>query len=954
MRKYALGKKIISLMMTAAFTLSVLAPVTPVSYSRAETLPADTNTAKELNAGTFTMPQHLGYIKEAVSVPDSAKTVIHIQDAHCNYAAQQKISEILSYLTEEYGIDAVNCEGAAGSYDLSPFTDIPEKGIRQKTSDYFVRDGMVSAAEYFAVNNPRKAKLWGVEDADLYLKNLKIYRDSLSYKSEAEKYIKSIGYVLDNLKRHIYTPELLEFDSNYTRYKDGKLPFKEYLAYLISAAGKNLINTKSFPDVYLLSQTLREEDAIDFKRADSERDEVVDKLKKVLSKSELEEFTKKAAAMKAGRISGGEFYAHLARKAKSVKIDLKSYPELEKYMIYISIYSAVDRMKVAGELDMLESALLDSMCKNDEQKQLSALSKDLALEKNMFNISLTRDDYVYYQKNRAAFEFSNFARFIDKYAPLYKIQARPDPNASALDGYRERMQAFYECSLERDGAFVKNMKFADHGRPNSIIITGGFHTENLRELLKKEGVSYVSIMPKFTSPAGYESPYLKRLAGQRTALENVIDTAIPAVLNLQVVEILSTKLALMVEGRWKMEQFKLSVAIVAALFRGEDFVLKVTKGVPVKGTKTEEEKFITFTKGEGADLVKSDTIPASDTARFATLAQKVNGVLSLAGPNEFVFKHVVSGQESQPVPEPVVAAPPAAALPEMTLPTSALPLADLIGKDMIAMASVMRPDRAGMAKVMGEKMEALTSGDRTKGPDMVHNILRAIAVSGLDRVVQNEMIMALRTALAVKGFSEIRPRGLDVVVQISPVGQRNAAVTSGRIIEDKLYRNYNAVLAKSIIGEGVNDVKGLSDIIRYARTAMDKPGIDKSGEPLNSKAILLLPVELKDITDAAMEAAGASQDTRIKIQFVDQGERPDLVTQFVLGVELIEYIRDGVGPKEAAQRLLDLIAAMVADDRPPDVVLSEFFSKNAVKIRPVNWQSLDEQRKAWEAVAKSL
>jgi hypothetical protein len=54
---------------------------------------------------------------------------------------------------------------------------------------------------------------------------------------------------------------------------------------------------------------------------------------------------------------------------------------------------------------------------------------------------------------------------------------------------------FYECSLERDKAFVKNIRFTDHTRPSSIIITGGFHTENLRELFKGEKVSYISIMP---------------------------------------------------------------------------------------------------------------------------------------------------------------------------------------------------------------------------------------------------------------------------------------------------------------------------------------------------------------------------------------------------------------------------------------------------------------------------
>ena len=54
---------------------------------------------KSLSAATFTIPLELGYIQESNEAPNSGKTVIHIQDAHGNYAAQKSIAEILNYLT---------------------------------------------------------------------------------------------------------------------------------------------------------------------------------------------------------------------------------------------------------------------------------------------------------------------------------------------------------------------------------------------------------------------------------------------------------------------------------------------------------------------------------------------------------------------------------------------------------------------------------------------------------------------------------------------------------------------------------------------------------------------------------------------------------------------------------------------------------------------------------------
>ncbi|MFN3077713.1 MAG: hypothetical protein ABT940_12715, partial [Alphaproteobacteria bacterium] len=52
-----------------------------------------------------------------------------------------------------------------------------------------VKEGLVNGAEYYAVNNPGKVNLWGVEDEGLYLKNLKVYKESAGYKAKAEKYI---------------------------------------------------------------------------------------------------------------------------------------------------------------------------------------------------------------------------------------------------------------------------------------------------------------------------------------------------------------------------------------------------------------------------------------------------------------------------------------------------------------------------------------------------------------------------------------------------------------------------------------------------------------------------------------------------------------------------------------------------------------------------------------------
>ena len=118
-------------------------------------------------------------------------------------------------------------EGGKGDYDLSIFTDIKDKEIRKRVSDYFVKEGLVNGAEYFAINNPDKATLWGVENTKLYIKNLNIYRESLKHRGRVDEYLKELEHILNNLKRNIYSSELLELDKQYIQYKEEVIEFKE-------------------------------------------------------------------------------------------------------------------------------------------------------------------------------------------------------------------------------------------------------------------------------------------------------------------------------------------------------------------------------------------------------------------------------------------------------------------------------------------------------------------------------------------------------------------------------------------------------------------------------------------------------------------------------------------------------------------------------------------------------
>ncbi|MFH1395049.1 MAG: hypothetical protein ABIH09_02720, partial [Candidatus Omnitrophota bacterium] len=509
----------------------------------------------QLDVGTFSIPAHLGEILYSYQ-GESNKFVIHLQDAHCNYFAQHKIADILDYLNKEYGLSIVNLEGGVKEYDLRAFTSITGKDIRREVADYFVKKGEINGAEFYAINNPEKVTLWGVEDKDLYLKNLQVYRDSLKYKDQVDGFLKVLSYILNNLKRGIYSQELLKIDMAYNAYKSGNMDFRDYLEFLIGKAREKNIEVKNFSNIYLLFQAMETENDIDFKRANLERSMVLDELRNKLSKNDIHELVLRTVDFKTKKLSRKSFYSFLLKKARQINLDIKRFPALSEYIMYVSFYEAVDRSKVMEELDRLESEIKEPLYRNNIQRLLNVLSRNLVLMRNIFNVLLTKVDYSYYLSNKRSFEIKEYQEFIDNEAPLYKIDTRPDSNISKLDDYREQITKFYEYSFERDEVFLENLRFvsAEGNLETSVLMTGGFHTENLCELFKKAGISYVSIMPKFVMKDGYENPYFDILAGQTTDVQRMLTSVIAKTSMMQVAS-MATELAVEVWGKSGVEAF---------------------------------------------------------------------------------------------------------------------------------------------------------------------------------------------------------------------------------------------------------------------------------------------------------------------------------------------------------------------------------------------------------------
>ncbi|KJJ85465.1 hypothetical protein OMAG_000667, partial [Candidatus Omnitrophus magneticus] len=102
-------------------------------------------------------------------------------------------------------------EGGVGSYDLSGIEEISDKEIRQGVAELYAREGILNGGEYARVMAGASYTLWGIEDTELYNKNLRVYRDFSASREEIEKIVQGLSRGIESAKEKILNENLKIF-----------------------------------------------------------------------------------------------------------------------------------------------------------------------------------------------------------------------------------------------------------------------------------------------------------------------------------------------------------------------------------------------------------------------------------------------------------------------------------------------------------------------------------------------------------------------------------------------------------------------------------------------------------------------------------------------------------------------------------------------------------------------
>jgi signal transduction histidine kinase len=179
------------------------------------------------------IPESLGKVEDYYQ-GESGKTILYIQDAHDSLEAQEHIAGIIAYLVGHHGVKTVYEEGYEGPVPSDRyFGSIRDAEVKQKLSWFFMDRLRLGGAEYAHINRKQDFDLIGVEDLQLYEKNLQTFKQAVLSQNRILGELKAMRFELRKLIDRSLPKDVKTWMNEKAQFSDGKLGFLDYAARLL-------------------------------------------------------------------------------------------------------------------------------------------------------------------------------------------------------------------------------------------------------------------------------------------------------------------------------------------------------------------------------------------------------------------------------------------------------------------------------------------------------------------------------------------------------------------------------------------------------------------------------------------------------------------------------------------------------------------------------------------------
>lgn len=482
-----------------------------------------------VNPYNLLVPDKYGKVEEVFQGAQDAPMIVHIQDAHANYEAQLNIKQILSHLSKNYNINLIQLEGASSKLDPSVFETAYIKEANLKLADYLMREGRLSGAEAFAIESKESVELHGVENRMLYMENLRTFRLVYSHQEEINEYFKAMRVLAKDLRTKLLNEELLDLTRNMEAYAQERIDLLDYLLYLDKLASRHrlaslrsLAEIARFPNLVRILRMNDLEKRMNEAELKKEAAAIKNNFREKTRDPEVLELLASLELRKKG-MKPRIYFRKLTDLAEKHGVDLLRYPQMRTLAEFLILQDEIEHHGLFVEVERLEKLIQKRLLRKKAERELIQLLKALELLAQYFKLEVNREKLAYIIRRYEQMRASQIKRELDQLAQKFDVlQTDYAGDILKIDQYMDEVEYFYRVVLERDRLFVENVlaKVKAGGVNRTVLITGGFHTDGLTALLRKQNISYAVVIPKVDVKQGNEK-YVKIMMEEESEIGSV-------------------------------------------------------------------------------------------------------------------------------------------------------------------------------------------------------------------------------------------------------------------------------------------------------------------------------------------------------------------------------------------------------------------------------------------------
>ncbi|GEM_PF-6870396 len=487
------------------------------------------------------IPYELGEITARFENPQNKTFLIQVQDAHGCYEAQKNIARIAEYLHKTYGINILFLEGSAGELDPGLFDFFEDARLNLEVADDLMKEGEFTGAEMALLenaSNEEKFRAYGIEAEALYREDLRLFRDVLGRKAVSDDFLKAAGERLDTIGSRILSNRLRDFIREWRRWRETQEDLMRFLGVLyrqsLETLGLDLKDPKNqgdYPSLVRYFNLKEAEGGQDPQKVKGERESFFRFLEGRIDAKLFEEISEIGKTDRSGEKENLRFLLEkIAGQLLPEKIELPDFPNFYAWLRFRILESEIRSEDLFNEIERATESVLGKMAGSGPEERFVALLEDKFTLEKLLSLELTRAQY---ERIRSRIADLNPVRFWER---LHALDT--DLGAPFVDGKLGKTfggaEEFYRLAEEREAYFIEKVLTLLNGRknPNSILVTGGFHTEGLERKLRAEGISYVSIRPRIREIGNSQEVYLGAILGVGTHFAESQINIVPALTGL--------------------------------------------------------------------------------------------------------------------------------------------------------------------------------------------------------------------------------------------------------------------------------------------------------------------------------------------------------------------------------------------------------------------------------------